>query len=368
MSVSNQLKHAGNILFINHLLAMGDAIFLSAVFKVIKDNTPQVNITVLTRGYAVEFLKSVRSVNKVINLDDFGIARNSSRFKKLLALVRISFLMRRFDFIIMRNDPRIPFTRFFSIAAKLIGCKGIVLMDNYLSMYVSADSHILTVYQKILQDLGYEVPEKMKFDISVSEQGKTFAEKYLVENEIKNERIIGVFPASTIRIKSLLPGVLIDILNVDLFAKFRILLFSMDDKLNDGVCKAISKKPIVIGKLHFDELVGLISKCNFVIAADTGPLHIAVALGIPSIGIYGPTSGMVTGPYGDIGVAIQSQKDCRFYDPIAPYSPSRALQVCYIKDECQLNMRSCIDNISAKDILDVINDKFKHILVKDEYE
>jgi len=31
-------------------------------------------------------------------------------------------------------------------------------------------------------------------------------------------------------------------------------------------------------------------------------------------------------------------------------------------------MRSCIDNISAKDILDVINDKFKHILVKDEYE
>jgi len=34
------------------------------------------------------------------------------------------------------------------------------------------------------------------------------------------------------------------------------------------------------------------------VAADTGPLHLAAALGTPCVGLYGPTSAIRNGPYG----------------------------------------------------------------------
>jgi ADP-heptose:LPS heptosyltransferase len=34
------------------------------------------------------------------------------------------------------------------------------------------------------------------------------------------------------------------------------------------------------------------------VAADTGPLHMAAALGTPCVGLYGPTSAVRNGPYG----------------------------------------------------------------------
>jgi ADP-heptose:LPS heptosyltransferase len=35
-----------------------------------------------------------------------------------------------------------------------------------------------------------------------------------------------------------------------------------------------------------------------VVAADTGPLHVAAAVGAPCVGLYGPTSAVRNGPYG----------------------------------------------------------------------
>jgi ADP-heptose:LPS heptosyltransferase len=39
-------------------------------------------------------------------------------------------------------------------------------------------------------------------------------------------------------------------------------------------------------------------RASVLVAADTGPLHIASALGTPCVGLYGPTSAERNGPYG----------------------------------------------------------------------
>ncbi len=46
------------------------------------------------------------------------------------------------------------------------------------------------------------------------------------------------------------------------------------------------------------ELISLLAGAKFVVAGDTGPLHLANALGTPVIGLYGPTDPARTGPYG----------------------------------------------------------------------
>ncbi len=46
------------------------------------------------------------------------------------------------------------------------------------------------------------------------------------------------------------------------------------------------------------ELRGLLQRAAILVANDSGPLHLAVAVGVPSVGIYGPTDPARNGPYG----------------------------------------------------------------------
>jgi heptosyltransferase I len=49
---------------------------------------------------------------------------------------------------------------------------------------------------------------------------------------------------------------------------------------------------------NLDELVAFLRRASVLVAGDTGPLHLAAALGTPCVGLYGPTSAVRNGPYG----------------------------------------------------------------------
>lgn len=50
------------------------------------------------------------------------------------------------------------------------------------------------------------------------------------------------------------------------------------------------------------QLIALVRRSRLVIAGDTGPLHLAAALGIPVVGLYGPTDPARTGPWTNCGI------------------------------------------------------------------
>lgn len=54
------------------------------------------------------------------------------------------------------------------------------------------------------------------------------------------------------------------------------------------------------------ELACLLRRAAFVVAGDSGPLHIAVAAGTPVVGLFGPTDARQTGPYGMRHRVVQS--------------------------------------------------------------
>jgi ADP-heptose:LPS heptosyltransferase len=58
------------------------------------------------------------------------------------------------------------------------------------------------------------------------------------------------------------------------------------------------------------ELVALTKKAEFLISNDTGPMHIAAALGIPVCAIFGPANPIRTGPYGDIHSVVSLNLPC----------------------------------------------------------
>jgi len=63
--------------------------------------------------------------------------------------------------------------------------------------------------------------------------------------------------------------------------------------------------PVAI-ELELAQLMALLQRAEIVVAGDSGPLHLAVALGTPVAGLYGPTSPARNGPYSPADVVIRN--------------------------------------------------------------
>ncbi len=64
------------------------------------------------------------------------------------------------------------------------------------------------------------------------------------------------------------------------------------------------------GRLDLAGLGALYARCAAVVVADTGPLHIAAAVGTRAVGLFGPTDPVRTGPYGEGHRVVQVALDC----------------------------------------------------------
>lgn len=70
-------------------------------------------------------------------------------------------------------------------------------------------------------------------------------------------------------------------------------------------------------------LARLLARASCVLAPDSGPVHLADALGVPAVGLYGATSTMTYGPYRDKSFCIDVHKE--LYPQGERYSSARHL-------------------------------------------
>jgi heptosyltransferase-1 len=54
------------------------------------------------------------------------------------------------------------------------------------------------------------------------------------------------------------------------------------------------------------QLTALIKRCRLLITGDTGPLHIASALRVPTVALFGPSDPVRNGPYGQSHAIVRS--------------------------------------------------------------
>ena len=66
----------------------------------------------------------------------------------------------------------------------------------------------------------------------------------------------------------------------------------------------------LVGKTNLRQLVALLERADLIIANDSGPMHIAAALGRPLVTPYGPTSPVRTGPYRRMDSVIRLDVAC----------------------------------------------------------
>lgn len=59
------------------------------------------------------------------------------------------------------------------------------------------------------------------------------------------------------------------------------------------------------GRTSLAQMVALLARARAVVSNDTGPLHVAVALGRPVVGVYGPTNPASVGPFGQLDHVVR---------------------------------------------------------------
>jgi len=70
-----------------------------------------------------------------------------------------------------------------------------------------------------------------------------------------------------------------------------------EEKLAQELISAAGSRPPIAIPLGLGPLMALLRRAKFVVSADTGPVHLASALGTPVVGLYGPTDPARNGPY-----------------------------------------------------------------------
>ncbi|MHB1161290.1 MAG: glycosyltransferase family 9 protein [Chloroflexota bacterium] len=67
----------------------------------------------------------------------------------------------------------------------------------------------------------------------------------------------------------------------------------------ERIAGAIPDARSLAGRTDMGPLAALFRRCRLVVGVDNGPLHLAVAVGVPTIHLFGPTDPAVFGPWGD---------------------------------------------------------------------
>lgn len=95
------------------------------------------------------------------------------------------------------------------------------------------------------------------------------------------------------------------------------------------------------GETTLPRLIALLHRASLIISGDSGPLHIATALGIPAVAIYGPTDPEINGPrpwQGQEVVVLRRDIAC---------SPCYSVRV---RAECPLGHPICMDLVRVQDV------------------
>ena len=103
----------------------------------------------------------------------------------------------------------------------------------------------------------------------------------------------------------------------------------IEQRLGKGTCLNLA------GKTTIRELMALIKRCNFFITNDSGPMHVAAALDVPVVAIFGSTDHTGTSPYSHKAVVVRQDVEC------AP---------CKLR-ECPTDHR-CMTAVTVDDVLD----------------
>ncbi|MBI4618816.1 MAG: lipopolysaccharide heptosyltransferase II [Desulfobacterales bacterium] len=295
---------------------IGDVILTFPAIATIRKNFPKSYIATLSRPWVAPLLENNPEVDEVIIYDHKEIHNG------MLGKLRLAKALREKGF-----DLAVLFQNAFD-AALIAFLAGIPIRAGYntdargplLTNKVILDKAVLKKHQshyylEMLKAVGMDIVDDHPA-IEVSDEARKRATEILDSFNIQeSELLIGINPGAYFgSAKRWLPeryALLSDMINKDFGGK--ILLFgSGEEKAISEMILSIAKSDVIdlVGKTSLLETMALIEKCSLFITNDSGLMHLAAALKIPLIAIFGSTDPVTTSPLGSSSVIVRKEVSC----------------------------------------------------------
>ena len=153
------------------------------------------------------------------------------------------------------------------------------------------------------------------FPLYINIEDAEWVKQFLLENNLNDKKPLIAINPSARWVKKRWPAASYSALINQLIKELKagiIIVGSKDDIPIAEEIKSLVNERIYIatGKTSIKRLSALLEKVNLLITNDSGPMHIAAALGTPVTALFGPTDPELTGPYGRGHVVLRKNLDC----------------------------------------------------------
>lgn len=304
--------------------AIGDLLHLTPVIRMLSRRFPKAKITLLVGSpLTAAMFDHHPSVYEALVFEKTGTHRT---FRALVALRR---RLKESHYDLVLNYQRSNLKLWF-LALAAWTCRVLIYHKTRRKVH-AVMNHLEAVYP-----LGIR-PDDMHLDLFLSPRDERYATNAMMGH---SGPFIAMNPGASNRIKCWSPqrfAELADRLSAELGACV-VIVGALDERdLADAICDSMQTAPInMLGKTDLLQLGAILKHCNVVVSGDTGPLHMATAVGTPAVALFGAIDPERTGPVGE-GHRIIRHKELG----CVPCNAKRCRNARYLE---------CMDRISVNEV------------------
>ncbi len=344
-----------NKILVVQLWGIGETILVLPSIVALRKRFPQAKINILSTSRNKDVILNNKNVSNVIaiKLNPFSI---------------LNFIIKNiknYDLVIdMEEYLNISAIMSFFVGRRIVGYSHNSRAKLYTDKVKYNDKqHAVQTFLDLIRALNINYDTEKLPKLNFSKNDKNIVDKFLRNNEIKiNDFVVCVAPGAAESAKARMwPYDRYAELCDEVIAKYDAKIIFVgalnEADLVENIQNLMENKNKIInaaGKLTLNQLFYLISKCKLFIGNDAGPMHIAAAQGIKTIGLFGPNLPIRFGPYGKGNIGFYRGYNCQF-SPCINVQKGQVPDCLYPKNSN--DYQKCMKNISVDDVLKEI-DKF----------
>ncbi len=279
--------------------AIGDLLQMTPVIRALKTEYPGAGISLIVGSSATASLfQHNPHVSETIVFDKKGEHRSLSSLMRLWLHLRRG----RYDLVINFQRSNI---KTWLLASAAFPCRVLVYHKARNRIVHAVVNHLET-----LSPLGIAAPNQ-DLELHPGAEDRAFADSLLSAFGGDNKPLIALNPGASHPVNRWGAGrfaALADMLVEKLKAKIILVGGAEDVDLVEELAKKTKTKPLSLaGKLDLLQLGAILEKCSLLVTGDTGPLHVATAVGTRVVALFGAADPARTGPVGKGHRVIQAQ-------------------------------------------------------------
>ena len=299
------------------LRATGDVVLSTPVIENLKRRFPGARISFLTEEASADVLRWNEFLDDLIVLPVRRWKRAGFRrsWREQARFYR-NLRRRRFDLAIdLFGNPRSAVLTWLSGAANRVGYafRGRRLAYNTVVTPPERAGHEVLFHLEALEALDIPVVTNRPA-VAIPGTAEEKARRWLRGHIQESRAVVGLNPGGGWAIKRWPPvsfGRLADALIDEFGVEVLVMWGPGEEALVEAVAGAMRNRPLVIPAVTLAELGAYLRRCCLLVSNDSGPMHMAAALDVPTVGIFGPTDPRAQGPWGDgHGVVRKESVDC----------------------------------------------------------